>query len=352
MAEPPARGLTVLAVDGGGIRGLIPALTVQALEDRLTPAGGPRARLADFFDLFVGTSTGGLVALGLNAVDAADPDGGLMTGATLERIYREEGPAIFRSSLARRVVTLAGWTGPKYADTELERVLRRHFGSATMAAAHRDVVAVAYDMTARTPRFFKSARARESPERDVEMVSAAMATACGPTYFPSFAVGGDAMVDGGVFAANPTIAAVAEALKGPGRPGELFVVSLGTGAHEPATGFAQREVRGWGRLGWVWPRRGGPPLLDVILDGQSEAADHWAHMIVNQPGDAPDPAQIGRGPRYFRFQARLPRPYAMDAALPQDLAGLTAAARAMLEERAQELDAVAAHLRAPRGAAG
>jgi uncharacterized protein len=341
---------SILSIDGGGIRGLIPALIVKELERRLTPEGGPRARLADYFHLFVGTSTGGLIALGLNTEDKAT--GHWMDGAALEHIYRDEGPAIFRRSLWHRLVSAFGWRRPKHSDRKLEEVLKGHFGDVRLAAAQSEVVAVAYDMSVRRPHFFKRYRAQESAERNPTMVEAAMATSCGPTYFPSYGVNSDAMVDGGVFAANPTIAAIAEALKrteAPAglKPDELLVVSLGTGVHEKTDGFRQDQVRRWGRIGWVRQRAGELPLLEAIFDGQSEAADHWAHMIVNQPGDQPtDKDPVGHGPRYYRFQASLPPGFGMDDAGQDRLDGLEAAADELIQSRADELDEVAAQLRA------
>jgi predicted acylesterase/phospholipase RssA len=340
---------SILSIDGGGIRGLVPALIVKELERRLTREGDRSAELADYFHLFVGTSTGGLIALGLNARDQTT--GTWMDGSALERIYRDEGRAIFRRSVRRKLLSGFGWLRPKHSDRELEHVLERHFGETKLADARREVVAVAYDMSVRRPHFFKRYRAQESEARNPTMVKAAMATSCGPTYFPSYEVNSDAMVDGGVFAANPTIAAIAEALKRTTepanlKPDELLVVSLGTGVHEKKSGFSQAQVRRWGRIGWVHQKAGELPLLEAIFDGQSEAADHWAHMILNQPGDQPsgeDP--VGHGPRYYRFQASLPRGFAMDDARPERLDGLQAAAEELIQARAKELDEVVGQLR-------
>jgi predicted acylesterase/phospholipase RssA len=347
--ETPAR-FSILSIDGGGIRGLIPALIVQELERRLTPEGEPRANLADYFDLFVGTSTGGLIALGLTAVDEETKEL-LMDGAALAQIYRDrdEGQAIFQRSTTQKLLSGFGWLRPKHSDRKLEQVLKSHFGNTRLAGARREVVAVAYDMTKRRPHFFKRYRAREGGARDSTMVEAAMATSCGPTYFPSYKVNDDAMVDGGVFAANPTMAAIAEALKrteDPAdlKPHELLVVSLGTGVHEKESGFANKQVRRWGKIGWMWPQKGELALLEAIFDGQSEAANHWAHMIVNQPRKQPSEEEIGTGPRYYRFQADLPPGYAMDDARPKRLDGLEEAAQNLIDQRAGDLRDVAALL--------
>jgi predicted acylesterase/phospholipase RssA len=182
------------------------------------------------------------------------------------------------------------------------------------------------------------------------MVDVGLATSAAPTYFPSHELDRRVLVDGGVFAANPVVAAVAEALKRRGEdptdivPQELLVVSLGTGHYE--SGFEQKRVRGWGRIGWVWPRQGEPPLISTFLDGQSDAAHHWADVLLNhEPGRAiVDPAEMGRGPRYHRFQVRLRRGLSLDDASPGSLAELDQAAARLLADRDQELAALAARL--------
>jgi uncharacterized protein len=350
VAEPQTR-FRILSIDGGGIRGLIPALIVADLEERLRKRTGERRALADYFHLFAGTSTGGLISLGLTAPGAADPSRPRMDGARLVSLYRDEGRRIFRRSFWRRLATLDGWLRPKHSPGELRKVLEEQLGPAPVSDLLRDVVVTSYDMTRSEPHFFKRWRARQREERNPSIVEAGMATALAPTYFPSFELRDSALVDGGVFAGNPTIAAIAEALKRrsdePAQlaPRELFVVSLGTGVHRKA-GFPQRQVARWGRIGWIKPQRGSPPLLDAMLDGQSDAADHWAHMLLNhEPTDpAPTEADLGHGPRYFRFQADLRQPFGMDDASTPALDELERVAKVVIEQRAAELDAVADEL--------
>jgi len=336
--------LRILSIDGGGIRGLLPALVIADIERRLEEAGGKKRPLSDWFHLLAGTSTGGLIALGMAA-----PGEACMNGEKLVALYRDEGRSIFRFT-PQRVRSLGGWIAPKHAPAQLERVLEGHLKSARLAQATRDVVITAYDMTEREPHFFKRWRAREDESRNPTLVDAAMATAAAPTYFPSHQIAGSALVDGGVFAANPTIAAISEALKrttdepAPVHPHDLFVVSLGTGVRE--SGFPPRRVRGWGKIGWILPRNGESALLGAVFDGQSDAADHWAHMLLNHEPDrrSPEKLDLGRGPRYFRLQTTLPRVLALDDASKRGLAELEAAARRLIADNASELDVIAEHL--------
>ena len=346
----------ILSIDGGGIRGLIPALVIAELERRLQEATHERRPVSDYVHLFAGTSTGGLIALGLTAPDEAGRP--RMDGEKLVALYREEGPRIFRRSPWQKVRSLWGWIGPKYSTAALEDVVEQRIGPGPLSAALREVMVVAYDMTDEGPQFFKRWRAREADRADPLMTDAAMATACAPTYFPSWPVPsteGDAraLVDGGVFAANPTVAAISEALKRRSDepadldPRELLVVSLGTGepGRDAVAAFQPRTVRRWGRLQWIWPRDRGPALLNAIFDGQSEAADHWAHTVINsEPGDPASGSRIGHGPRYFRLQADLTRAHAMDDASEAALDGLARAAERLIAERGAELDEITALL--------
>ncbi len=356
-AEPEANRFRILSIDGGGIRGIAAARIVAELEARISAAAGEERRIADCFHLLAGTSTGGLIALGLTAPDPEAPGRPRMSGNDLAAMYRERGPEIFPTRL-RFLRSLRAWIRPKYPLDRLRRVLEDELGGAPLSEALRDLVVTAYDVRRREVRLFKRWRARQDPERDHLLVDAGLATAAAPTFFPAHPLveGSDGagasverlLVDGGVFASNPTVAAVVEALKRRSdepaslRPSELLVVSLGTGHHE----VAYPQARRWGRLGWILPRSGESPLLSTMFDGQSDAADHWAHILLNhEPGTAVPAAEgIGRGPRYHRFQIDLPPGFAMDDARPDRLKALEAAAERLIEERGEEIDRIAATL--------
>jgi predicted acylesterase/phospholipase RssA len=345
--EPPAAdaAFRILAIDGGGIRGLIPARVLRHLEARIGAQGG-EATLATQFDLIAGTSTGGLIALALTAPAARGR--ARMSAADLVELYEgADARAIFRRPLIRRLPVLGRAIDlvlPKYGLGPLEEVLRRRLGEATMAETLGDVLVTAYDMTNREPRFFKRWN-RAAPT--ISIVDAALATAAAPTFFPPHELGAAALIDGGVFASNPTVAAIAEALKRTERPAalgphDLLVVSLGTGHHEIS--YAPPATRRWGAADWILPRRDGdPPLIAAMLDGQSDAADHWAHVLLNHvPGtELPPRERLGSGPRYYRYQLELPGPLPLDDPSASSIAVLGERADALIEARADELEALA-----------
>jgi patatin-like phospholipase/acyl hydrolase len=339
----------VLSIDGGGIRGLIAARVIARLEELISAEAGEERRLTDCFHMFAGTSTGGLLALGLTVPDPGNPSRPRLSGRDLVDLYMTEGPRIFGDTL-HKLLSLGGWIAPKHSEARFERALRDRFGDARLRDALRELIVTSYDMSEPGPHFFKRWRARQSGDRDVEMVDVGLATSAAPTYFPSHGLDGRALVDGGLFAANPSVAAVVEALKRRDEEphdlsaGDLLLVSLGTGQHE--TGHRQSQVRRWGRIGWILPRRQDPALIAAFLDGQSDAADHWVEILLNhEPGRAViDPATRGVGPRYFRFQTTLSASTALDDARPRALAQLNDAADRLLAEQDERLREVARRL--------
>ena len=342
MSEP----LRILSVDGGGIRGLIPALVLADLEKRLTARLKSPARLSDYFHLFAGTSTGGLISLALTA-----PKG--PAAAELPDLYTQDGPKIFHRSIFGVVFNPIGLFGPIYGADALQSSLKERLGPSTLSQATRDLLVTAYDMTKREPFFLTRWQAIADSSRNYPIVDAGLATSAAPTYFPSHGleVGGEAkpraLVDGGVFADDPSIAAIAEALgrtKDPPAeltPQDLFMVSLGTGRYVP--GYQQGDVSSWGKVRWAVLGEE-PPLISAMLNGSADGADYWAHMLLNHvPGDEPPGSSaVGHGPRYFRLQVELPSEVTMDNATKHVLNDvLPEAATHLIEAHDADLNTIA-----------
>jgi patatin-like phospholipase/acyl hydrolase len=300
MPEP----VKVLSIDGGGIRGIIPATVLAEVERRTGRA------IADLFDLIAGTSTGGLIALAL----AAPGEGGRprWRAADLIALYEAEGPRIFSRSLVGRVLSGFGLIDERYSDAALDAALERYLGGARLSEALTPLLVSAYSLEKRGPFFFKTARARADPRRDYPMRAAARATAAAPTYFePEQVVDEDGesvgLVDGGVCLNNPAMSAYAEARRD--GAGDILVASLGTG--EQTRPIAFEKARMWGALEWV------RPLIDVMFDGMSDVVDYQLDHVLGSR-------------RYYRFQTRLDR--AQD-----DLDDASARNLALLHEEAAEL---------------
>jgi uncharacterized protein len=271
----------VLCIDGGGIRGLIPALVLAEIERRTG------RRIAELVDLVAGTSTGGILACGLTR---PGPDGRpLYSAEELAGIYVEEGPKIFRRSLLKRIFSVEGWIDERYEDDGLNRALDRYLAEARLSDALADVLVTAYDIHDRFAFFFRSARARNDPAYDFPLVRVARATAAAPSYFEPAEVTDVAgtrtypLIDGGVYAVNPAMCAYAD-VAGGGRAHEPeLMLALGTGSHTRAYTFEQ--TRTWGQLEWA------RPVLDMVFDGVADTIDFEARKLM--------------GDRYIRLQTEL-----------------------------------------------
>jgi len=295
----------VLSIDGGGIRGLIPAMVLAELERRLAAAGkeGP---LHTKFDLIAGTSTGGIIAAGLTAPKPGQPGVAAMTAADLVRLYKEEGKHIFSRDVRRRffeaLQDLASITQERYDAHELEIRLQQHLGLATMGEALTDVLITAYDIEKRRTYFFERQPASGGAPRDHYFWQAARATSAAPTYFEPARVKNRAtnetltLVDGGVFANDPAMCAFAEAKRLMAAAGkadhELVLVSLSTGTLTRPFPFA--EARNWGPINWINPGKGAP-IISILMHGQADATAFQLETLEAN----------GVVKRYFRLEFEL-----------------------------------------------
>jgi predicted acylesterase/phospholipase RssA len=307
-----AERLKVLSIDGGGIRGIIPALVLAEIERR---SGRPAAQT---FDLIAGTSTGGLLACALAKPDA-------LPAEQLVALYEDEGPKIFSRSVFQRIRSAEGLIDEKYDARALEEVLDRYLDTARLRDATTDIIVTAYDTERRAPEFFKSARAREDGDRDAPLREVARATAAAPTYFEPALVAGRPLIDGGVFAVNPGMCALAEVLRYT-PDAEVVLISLGTG--QLTRPFPYDEVKDWGLVEWA------RPLIDVVFDGASDVVDYQL-------------AQLLSAQRFFRFQTELiGASDDLDDASEANLRALRRTGERLIAERTDDLDAAVAALAA------
>jgi predicted acylesterase/phospholipase RssA len=238
-----------LAVDGGGIRGLIPALVLAEIERRTG------RRMATMVDAIAGTSTGAIIACGL-----ARPDP--MTAARIAEVYTADGPKIFDRSALKVITSVDGYVHERYDDAQLIASLRTHLGDARLPQATTKLMVTTYDLQSRSALLLRSDR------DDVSLVDAAHASSAAPTYFEPVRLGDRTLVDGGVAAINPALYAYAET---GGKPSLLL--SLGTGSQTKPLPYD--EVKDWGRLQWA------EPIIDVVFDGSADAVDSQLNRLID-----------------------------------------------------------------------
>lgn len=315
------KSIKVLSIDGGGIRGIIPAVILGEMQKRLGKD------LYNFFDLIAGTSTGGIIALGIGT---ACNQGGPYSPDDLLSLYVQNGAAIFKKSW---FTSLRKWFRPEYSPRALEATLLQYFRDTQLHSALTPLLISSYDLQAQKPFFFKSHVIARYPSWNWPVVQVARATSAAPTYFPPLRLANEdesyALADGGVYVNNPAMAAYAEARRIYAGFTKFFVVAVGTGDRQDH--IAYRKARKWGRLGWA------EQIVPVFMDSVSEAVDYQLQFM-------PDC-------NYCRLQLEhLEGAEAeMDNVTPKNLIDLQNVAKNYVATNSGDLDKICAELSQGRG---
>jgi uncharacterized protein len=261
----------ILSCDGGGIRGVLTAVLLNRLLKAYPSLLTDRA---DTMTMFAGTSTGGILALGMAAG---------LTPAQIRDLYVTNGKLIFDSSWTRDVVEIGGLSGAKYDNVNLKQILLETFGAKKLQDLKPRILIASFSLdsslqnpppAARTwnPKFFHNFTGPDSDGESL-LVDVAMSTSAAPTYFPSYGV----FIDGGVIANNPSLAAVAQALDGRNQANEratlpeIKLLSLGTGA---SLQYIDGTNHDWGDAQWI------KPILNVMMDGSVGVADFQCQQLL------------------------------------------------------------------------
>ncbi len=290
----------ILSVDGGGIRGIIPAIILAEIEKRA------RKPIFQIFDLMTGTSTGGIVVAGLCKKDKPQ-----YSANDLVEFYREYGPYIFKSSFFRRSI-LSWFNCAQYPHKNIESVLDKYFGEDILKNTLSNVLITSYDIQNNCPFFFKSWK-----EGNIKLKDALRAATAAPTYFIPKHLKIDqidrVVVDGGVFANNPATCAHANSKKlFPNE--EIILVSIGTGR------LSNRiKYRKLGKIAWI------KPLLDVMFASSLDVVNYQMSNVMDD--------------KYIRIQSHLTMASAeMDNVTPKNIKFLQKEANAMIEDNQKVVD--------------
>jgi patatin-like phospholipase/acyl hydrolase len=270
-----------LSIDGGGIRGLLTARLLERLEAEVPD-------LMQKIDLFAGTSTGGVLALGFAAG---------RTPTQARELYEQRGPRVFADSALDDLRDVGNAIGAQYSLDGLIQELDQIFGNMLLGELPKKVLISSFDLDnepktpykRRTwkPKFFHNFPGPDSDGHE-RVVDVAVRTSAAPSYFPLY----QGYIDGGLVASNPSMCAMAQALD-PGTGGQrltdLALLSLSTGR------YARYLTRQDGDWGWVqWAR----PVIDLVLEGMSDVADYQCARVL--------------GRRYHRLDPDLPDPISLD----------------------------------------
>jgi patatin-like phospholipase/acyl hydrolase len=317
--------IRILSIDGGGIRGILPGQILLALEKKLQDLSkNPGARLADYFDLVAGTSTGGI----LTCIYLCPDENGRPRFSAQEAVdlYLKRGSEIFHADIKKKLLSLGGLADEKYSSKFIERNLKAYFGDTRLSQLLKPCVVTSYNITGRYAHFFRSHKARTDITHDFLVRDVTRATSAAPTYFEPALVHSLAdvsypLVDGGVFANNPSLCAYAEARQyfesaDPNNKSnnqkatikEMFMVSIGTGLKNgmELPRYDYQMAKDWGLIGWA------RPVLDIMMSGVSETVHYQLRQMFDAVGNA--------GTHYFRIMPEIIRASTdMDDASPANL---------------------------------
>jgi hypothetical protein len=258
----------ILCIDGGGILGTFPAAFLAELEEHL---GHP---IGSYFDLIAGTSTGGILAIGLSM--------GLPASEILD-LYEKRGPEIFgenhgtlANSFYRNLRGIRWLYRRKHDSDALRAVLQEVLGDRRIGEAKTRLVVPAWNPVAQSVYIYKTAHHRRlKTDYRSRAVDAALATSAAPTYFSHHMTQHDVgLLDGGIWANNPIAIATVEAITLLGWPREaLHILSLGC-LEETYT------IPKWAGLGTL-----GSKIVKLFMDGQSHGAMGIAKLLTGHEHD-------------------------------------------------------------------
>ena len=263
----------ILSIDGGGIRGIIPARVLERLETHVSG-------IVQEFDLYAGSSTGAVLAAGF--AYGFDP-------RFMRQMYQGFGKQVFADSIWEDLRDLKYILGADYSIDNLKALLERVIGETTLGDLEKQVLIATFDLKDESrdpprwkPKFFHNYpdSRGDSQERLADVV---IRSAAAPIYFPIY----QGYIDGGISANNPSMCALAQAFN----EGflDIRLLSLGTG-NNPR--WLDEQNGDWGVYQW------GLNLVNLIMDGGSEVADYQCRQILKD--------------QYFRLQPQLLKPIGMD----------------------------------------
>lgn len=335
--------LKILTLDGGGIRGILPCAILAEIERRLDRP------IASMFDLMAGTSTGGIIACGLNVPHPEQPGKPKFRASDLGELYEKSGAQIFQKQ-GGIFAAITPFVEEAFTHAGLEELLKSYFGDAELRQTFTELLITAYDIERRKPFYFLSRLAKTNPAAEnFRLRDVARSTSAAPTYFePNPLSWTDssilALVDGGVFANNPSMLAYTEALEllrqrkqRAAEPpvavvsdefeafgaavssdkSDVFMLSLGTG--RVVKPYHYNDAKSWGMVSWL------RPIIDILMQGVSETVDYQMNYVL--------PTDLDGTKHYIRINPTLPPENSeMSDVSEKNIQGLKAVAQKAIEE--------------------
>jgi patatin-like phospholipase/acyl hydrolase len=334
---PSKKYIRILSIDGGGVRGLLPAQLLAKLEHKLQArTGDPEKRLADYFDFFAGTGTGGILSCAYLTPVKEKMQTPRFSASQIADLYIKHAGSIFNDTLDQKIITLGGLLNEKYNADELEKTFIDYFENIQLSHLLKPCIVTAYDIYRRKGHFFSQHTAGK-PSADFYIRDVVRAASAIPTYFEckevtSLSGVSYPLIDGSIFANNPALCAVAEAgkwffssntRKQQATIEHMVLLSLGTGL--PKIQYTYEDVKDWGLAKWT------RPMLRMSASGNAEAVDYQLQQLY---------AGAGASEQYLRINPELPVDVHadIDYVQPQNLQALKELGDATFEAMEEKLN--------------
>lgn len=333
--------IRILSLDGGGIRGIITCIILRYIEEQLQKYDDPNAKLGDYFDLISGSSTGGLIA-SILLVPNSQKKAKYSIEKALE-LYAEKGEGIFSVKLWQKIINPFGILDERISEKELEKQLNEFFGNLKLNEFIKPCLITSYDTENRRAKLFNTLDGEDAID-NFYVKDVCRATSAAPTYFEPAQIKSlygqtYTLIDGGVYANNPTLCAYAEARKisfskmlkdelKPDNPlvNDMIIVSIGTGT--VLKPYAYKELKNAGKIKWI------QPLIDMLLSANAETVDYQMLQMYQTLG-------IRNQMNYHRINPTLQNASAdMDDASRKNIEALIQAGLSYIETNREELNAI------------
>ncbi|KAM0876948.1 hypothetical protein ACQ4PT_035836 [Festuca glaucescens] len=350
-SPPPSFGsiVTVLSIDGGGVRGIIPGTILAFLEGKLQELDGADVRLADYFDVIAGTSTGGLVTAMLTAPNAQGRP--LFAAKDINDFYLKHCPKIFPAVSGGPLGLLRSMRGPKYDGQYLHSVVKELLGETRVHQALQNIVIPTFDIKLLQPTIFSRYDALNDVSKDALLSDVCIGTSAAPTYLPGHQfetkdkdgkTRAFNLIDGGVAANNPTMLAMTHVSKQillgnkdffpikPADYGKFMVLSLGTGSAKVEEKYDAATSGKWGILSWLY-NDGASPLIDSFSQASADLVDIEASVFFQA---------LHSEKQYLRIQddELKGETSSVDVSTPENLNKLVDVGKALLKRRVCMVD--------------
>ncbi|MFA5713700.1 MAG: patatin-like phospholipase family protein [Bacteroidales bacterium] len=270
----------ILSIDGGGVRGILPASIVAHIERRVQQkSGNSNARIAYCFDLFGGTSAGGiLTALYLTPSSPTSKTPKYSATQILE-LYSQMAPQIFSKKIEYRLRSGFGLFGSRYNKETLYRLSKEIIGDSLLSEALAESLITAYDLSNRKALLFtKNSTRKYGDMADYRLRDIACATSAAPSYFAPANIkakdgGKRHLIDGGIYASNPTMCTLVDAFKIWPNTGldQIYLLSLGCG--KVVKPYHPHRTKRFGYIHWL------NPVLDLLISSVAETTDHQVMQL-------------------------------------------------------------------------